>query len=214
MKPLVILFMLPKERNTHYVARTVRSLVRNNYEFVVTDSVDAHALGFERIRSLPWLRGINFDVQGLGNSNRSQHGHFGVWASHLAAWDRASGLGRSIISLETDTEAVSEWNTTYNEWVKYDLVFTHDHAHIPQRCDRKSAPMREGLQYWYACGALLFTGRNGGRPVWNALRRTPIRQPLGHWINTMWRTKRLRVGGMCPGKFFQHLDHQSTICCR
>jgi len=132
----------------------------------------------------------------------------GLWATKLSVWTKGFEAGTPVITLEGDTEPLREWTGLPEGWKEYDLIFLHTHVHARKGCEGDG--IREGIGYWYATGAILFTGANKGR--WEkALRGTTIEQNDDWWINEMWEKGELRVGKLCRPYFRQHTDHESTI---
>jgi len=198
-KPLVVMFRLESEAAEFYVSRTMDSLKQHQYEFKIVNAVDGVRLGNTGVRDM-----TNTTFKNLSPQEE------GCWASHIMAWKMFETFRRPIVSLEADTTAVQEWTVDPSVFADYDILFLHSHDSQHKSCDSsKGTYVTAGLHTWYATGSLLFTGR---RPdlVMRELGKE-IDLPIGHWLNLMFRTKRLNVGALCPAHFHQNEDHRSTV---
>lgn len=211
-KPLVILLRLTKEINSFYLNRTIKGLKLHGYEYIIHDSVDGCKIGTKgMVKYIKKKFNVILDPTKFpGKKQHTKCGLLGAWASHLNAWSVASEQNRSVISLESDNEPVSPWNFPDTLWKKYDIIFSHTHIQTPVPCRSTTPTIREGPKYWYSPGSLLFTAQRT-EFVWKELRLKVISKPLGHWLNDMSITKKLKIGGLCPAMFKMHVDHESTI---
>ena len=74
--------------------------------------------------------------------------------------------------------------------------------------------VREGLPYWYAAGAILYTNNRPEKMAQlfkEEFVESLVTQPVDHWLNKVWKGKMWRVGSLCPNFFVQRQDHVSTI---
>jgi len=202
-KPKVVLMVMDSERWHPYVNHTLASLKHFGYDFETMSALDGWIKG-EAIDHIKNLSDVNFNLDKLSLPQQ------GCFASHVAAWRQSQHWQRPIISLESDTIAVRAWDVEQSVYAQYDLLLVHTHDKVQQRCNQTgSAYVREGRQYWWGAGAVLFTGRR--QPVVEEMLRRRIDKPLDHWMNEMWEGGHLRIGSLCPTFFRQTQDHDSQI---
>jgi GR25 family glycosyltransferase involved in LPS biosynthesis len=185
-----------------YLKRTTDSLTKYKMDFKIVDAVDGKKEGAKRIAEL-----INTTFSPKLSLSRQ-----GLFASHVLAWLESEKLGRPVVSLESDTEAIREFDVDPKVYEDYDVVYIHDHPRLPSKCQKTNSTsyyVREGLKTWFATGAMLFTGRRHQK-LKDALQ-TQVKVPIDHWLNAMWGSKQLKVGALCPAVFKQNTDHESSI---
>jgi len=218
--PRVFLMRLPREMGSSYLNRTRKSLKVHGYKnnCCEVDSVDGTELLLiedEQNHNHSELTGINFNRESL------TPGAIGVFLSHISVWRHGLIHRTPVVSLESDTVALTNWSISHEEFKDYDILHVMNHENIPRKCgSAREITIREGMEYWYGTGALLFPVTNkdpsevmrtlSKELVDNNLQEG-ISLPVDHWINTMWRDKKFRIGSLCPASFEVIQDHVSTV---
>ena len=211
--PQVVLISLPREKNATYLNTTRKSLMKNNYSnFCESNAVDGIELSNSSDVLIPTMTG------GLSFVNKMKVGKWGpigCFLSHLAVWRLGFEQNIPIIALESDTFPLTAWRFNESTYKDYDILFIHDHSNIAKHCASNSVEhIREGHDFWYATGAMLFTNNNREKVerVWREeLSNKVITMPIGHWYNKMWSRKKLKIGSLCPHTFRQDQNHISTM---
>lgn len=200
-KPKVVLLVLESELKAQYVNRSLASLHKYDYDFELMDAVDGRKLGVDGIQNLTHL---NF------HSTLSPAVQ-GCFASHVMAWRKAQHLGRPVISLESDTHAVSPWIINPSVYDRYDLLVAHNSPLQDSPCDySKGQHVLPGMSTTYGTGAILFTGRNVPL-LEKMLQKQTIHEPIDHWMNHLVSNNALKVGALCPNMFEAAIQHKSTV---
>jgi len=204
--PQIVTFRLNKEKDSPHFKRTIDSLALYNYSNVcVAESVNGFA----------WEeRGDYTDITNVNMTSLSR-GAVGCFTSHLSVWRLGLKYNIPIISLESDTSAIAKWNVHPDVYKEYDLLFLHNHKEMQRKCRMlEDNSVREGLPYWYATGAILYTN-NRPEKMESLFKeefvQSLVNKPVGHWLNKVWSEKKWRVGSLCPNFFEQRQDHVSTI---
>ena len=192
--PLVILFSLQEERSTNWYNESVASLKKYGYDHILMSAT-------HKINADDTLK--SFGVT-LTHKNPGQRG---CWASHLRAWAMQEYVKRPIISVEADTRAITQLDFIAPQALDYDILFMHDHDYREQKC-KNARTINTNIRARYATGAMLFTGNT---PFRNIIPLLKTHLPIGHWINLMDRTKKLKIGSYCPSLFYQRIDKPSII---
>jgi hypothetical protein len=207
--PLVFLMALPHEETSFWGQRTMSALNQNGYNWLGMRSVDAVKLGKDGVDALLEKIGMRVKIPNC------PLGALGCWASHLMAWHESTLSGQPVISLEADTAPTRKWLATDDLGKtllrEYDIVFLHEHPRADVLC--KASPGIGALSpdHISGTGAMLFTNRDSAR-VWSVLRNSTMNLPIGQWLQREWQTRRrLRIARVCPGFFWQHNDHNSSI---
>ena len=206
--PTVVMFRLEEESGTFHVKRTEQSLSDHWPEDRVcaADAVDGNSLkdhaGAEHIT------GIRF-------GSKLSLSQVGCFLSHLSIWRWALANDQPAISLESDAVALKRWSVDPETYKEYDILFTHGHNSIISKCQAETdEQVFEGMDRWYATGAMLFTNNNPER-VRRVFQEELVAQqidvPIDFWINAMWNKKKLKIGQLCPYHFQQIQDHASSI---
>jgi len=210
--PQVVLMSLPREKNTTYLNTTRKSLMKNNYSgFCESNAVDGVELSNSSDLLIPTMAG------GLSFENKMKVGKWGpigCFLSHLAIWRLGFEHNIPIIALESDTFSLTAWTFNESTYKDYDILFIHQHYSAATPCASNTEHVREGLDFWYATGAMLFTNNNREKVerVWRKeLSNTLITMPIGHWYNKMYQSRKLKIGSLCPHPFLQDQSHISSM---
>lgn len=206
--PTVVMFRLKKEIGTFHVKRTEQSLSDHwpDDKVCAADAVDGNSLNDHA--GAEHVTGIRFGSELVLSE-------VGCWLSHLSIWRWALANDQPTISLESDAVAVKRWSVDPETYKEYDILFTHGHNSMESKCPAEiDEQIFEGMDYWYATGAMLFTNNNPER-----VRRVfqeefvakQVDLPIDHWLNAMWKTKKLKIGQLCPYHFQQTQDHATSI---
>lgn len=205
-QPRIISFRLDREKTSAYYNRTKDSLAKYNYSLVCeVESVDGNAWAKWGNRSA--ITKVNMKLLGAGAE--------GCFHSHLSAWRLGMKHNMPIVSLESDTVAIKEWSISPDVYKDYDILFLHEHPGTRRKCKTSEInSVREGLEFWFATGAMMYTNNDPEkmeRVVKEELLDGTVTSPIGHWLNKVWKEKKLRVGSLCPTFFKQIQDHESTV---
>mmetsp|Transcript_144896 Transcript_144896/g.255410 ORF Transcript_144896/g.255410 Transcript_144896/m.255410 type:complete len:285 (-) Transcript_144896:62-916(-) len=199
-RPKVVLMVLDKEREAGYVNQTLASLEKNSYDFEIMSAIDGPKLGLNGIKKLTNLR---FHSK-LGPEAQ------GCFASHVMAWRKAQQLRRPVISLESDTAALSPWMINSSVYDHYDMLVAHNSPWQTAPCDlARGQYVEPGTATTYGTGAILFTGRR--YELLEELLQKEITVPIDHWINSLVADRLLQVGALCPSMFAAYVMHKSTV---
>ena len=134
---------------------------------------------------------------------------------------------RPIISLESDVYAINEWNINPSVYQDYDIVFLSavtlsiKECPIPTCKSKNMNHIVTDAKYWYGTGAVLFTA---ARPQYSLqalssgefygskkLKSRVINHPLDWHLRRLFRVGKLKVGQLCPPRYYHPLLHESTI---
>ena len=210
--PQVISFRLDKEKDSFYYNRTKKSLSKYGYPFCETEAVNGKVWNstVSMIEKRTAITKMHMNLL-----PREGPGQIGIFYSHMNAWRLGLQHNTPTISLESDTIAIRKWDVDPAIYKDYDILFLHQHPRIKRKCqaDEKDT-VREGLQFWYAAGAMMYTNNNPEKMErvfkQEFLEGSGPELPVDHWFNKVWKDKSLRVGSLCPPHFRQKQDHEST----
>lgn len=198
-RPLIVVMALSTETKTIWFERTIKSLQKFNYEYIVMPSTP-------KFSSIPGANATETIRAMRLNLWHSNGGQLGCWASHLRAWSLMQSLKRPIISLEADTYAIqSIENIPRKILQEFDIMFVHDHRYRKRKCEHG---VEYGRKARYATGAMLFTGRT---PLSKVIDMIDTDLPIDHWLNEIEQQKKLKVATFCPSLFLQPIDKKSLI---
>ena len=161
------------------------------------------------------------DEQSHYHSELTGIGAIGDFLSHISVWRYGLIHRTPVVSLVSDTVALTKWSISHEEFKDYDNLHVHNYKNIPLKCgSAREITIREGMEYWYGAGALLFPVTNKdpsevmrtmSKELVDSSLQEGISMPVDHWINTMWRDKKFRIGSLCPASFEIIQDHVSTV---
>ena len=194
-KPLVVLFSLQEERTTAWYNESAQSLIQYGYDHITMNATHKNVAD-DTLKEL-----------GVHITHKS-HAQRGCWASHLRAWALQEYIKRPIISVEADTKAVRQITYLHQQSKNYDILFAHDHRERKQKCRNQQEGIQQGIRARYATGAMIFTGKT---PLRNFIHLINTHLPIGHWLNYVDSTKKLKIASYCPSIFYQRTDKPSLI---